>query len=241
MALTTLKVLSHYQRNLNYVWDVGTLDWVAETQPGSGGGGGGDASAANQTTEIARLTEISAVLGTQADGHADFIDDGTISSRLRTIELDLFNIQDAIQTNVSIAKLNGEAIDLGNGTVGTGTQRVTVASNSTGQTKVIPSYPVLWVSGSTAASGNTAVVTPASGKAVRVHYVSYNPSSDQNEIAFRFGAAGTKFLLNTVPASSIIAKDFGDAKYITGAVDEVFYFYQGFGASTNYNVFYSIV
>lgn len=241
MGLTTLKVLSHYQRNLNYVWDVGTLDWVAETQPGSGGGGGGDASAANQTTEIARLTEISDVLGTQADGHVDWDGDGTISGRLRTIELYLFGVQDSIQNSVSIARLNGENIGLGNGVVSTGTLRVAVASDSGGQTKVIPSYPVLWVSSSTAASGNTAVVTPASGKAVRVHYVSYNPSSDQNEIAFRFGAAGAKFLLNTVPAGSIIAKDFGDAKYVTGAIDEVFYFYQGFGASSNYNVFYSIV
>lgn len=46
----------------NYVWDPNTLDWVPEEQAGGGGGGGGDASAANQTTEIARLTSILAQL-----------------------------------------------------------------------------------------------------------------------------------------------------------------------------------
>lgn len=45
-----------------YVWDTGLLDWVVMTQPGGGGGGAGDASAANQTTEIARLTSILAQL-----------------------------------------------------------------------------------------------------------------------------------------------------------------------------------
>lgn len=41
----------------NLVWNVGTLAWIEMTQPG-GSGGAGDASAANQTTEIARLTSI---------------------------------------------------------------------------------------------------------------------------------------------------------------------------------------
>lgn len=39
----------------NYIWDTGTLAWVAQT---ASAGGAGDASAANQTTEIARLTSI---------------------------------------------------------------------------------------------------------------------------------------------------------------------------------------
>lgn len=47
----------------NLVYDVGTLSWVAETQPTGAAGGGGDASAANQTTEIAKLTSIDGKLG----------------------------------------------------------------------------------------------------------------------------------------------------------------------------------
>lgn len=42
------------------VYDPNVLSWVAMTQPGTsaGGGGTGDASAANQTTEITKLTSI---------------------------------------------------------------------------------------------------------------------------------------------------------------------------------------
>lgn len=52
----------HSGTNFNYVWDTVGLEWVKETQAGGGAGGGGDASAANQTTEIARLTSILAQL-----------------------------------------------------------------------------------------------------------------------------------------------------------------------------------
>jgi hypothetical protein len=45
-------------QSCNYVEDVNTLTWVPMTQPGGSTGGGGDASAANQTTEIAKLTSI---------------------------------------------------------------------------------------------------------------------------------------------------------------------------------------
>jgi hypothetical protein len=41
----------------NYIWDVSTLAWIAQTATAATGGAG-DASAANQTTEIARLTAI---------------------------------------------------------------------------------------------------------------------------------------------------------------------------------------
>lgn len=44
--------------NKNQVYDPIGLAWAAETQPGGGSGGGGDASAANQTTEITKLTSI---------------------------------------------------------------------------------------------------------------------------------------------------------------------------------------
>jgi hypothetical protein len=42
--------------NQNLVYDVGTLSWVAMTQPGAGGGG--DATAANQVTGNASLASI---------------------------------------------------------------------------------------------------------------------------------------------------------------------------------------
>lgn len=48
------------------VYDVGTMAWVAMTQPATGAGGGGDASAANQTTEITKLTSIDGKLVSQS-------------------------------------------------------------------------------------------------------------------------------------------------------------------------------
>lgn len=44
----------------NLVWNTGTLVWDAMTQPTAGAGG--DASAANQVTEIARLTSIATAI-----------------------------------------------------------------------------------------------------------------------------------------------------------------------------------
>lgn len=51
-----------FTRSENWVWDVGTLDWVVETQPG--GAGGGDASAANQVIGNASLASIDGKLAT---------------------------------------------------------------------------------------------------------------------------------------------------------------------------------
>lgn len=49
-------------RSENQVWNVGSLAYVPMTQPTAGEGGSADSTAANQTTEIARLTSILAQL-----------------------------------------------------------------------------------------------------------------------------------------------------------------------------------
>lgn len=96
------------------------------------------------------------------------------------------------------------------------------------------------VSGTTSSAGNTAVATPTSGKRIRISYLSYNPEAE-NECAFRFGASGALFLRNVVPAGGIVAKDFGDYRYIQGAVDEVLYINLSDAVPTIWNVFYSEV
>lgn len=62
----------------NYVYDTGSMTWVAETQP-SGGGGGGDASAANQATQISLATSANTKLDTL---HSDLsgVTDGTLDA-----------------------------------------------------------------------------------------------------------------------------------------------------------------
>lgn len=61
MATTEFNSVSAV-KSLGYVWDPDLLDYVVATASGAGAGGGGDASAANQTTEISRLTSILAQL-----------------------------------------------------------------------------------------------------------------------------------------------------------------------------------
>ena len=91
--------------------------------------------------------------------------------------------------------------------------------------------------GQATALGNTLLLTPASGKSLRLWYVSYNPATAA-EIGFRFGAAGTIWLRNNLVANSVIAKDFKDFKFIQGAADEELYLNQTPAVTTNWTVFY---
>lgn len=104
--------------------------------------------------------------------------------------------------------------------------------------RVDPNYIGLTAaSGSVASSGNNTLITPAAGKKLRVYYCSYNPALAV-EAAFRFGAAGTLFLRNSITANSVIAKDFGALRYVEGAVNEVFILNLSLAVSTIWNTFY---
>lgn len=98
---------------------------------------------------------------------------------------------------------------------------------------------LLYASGTASSSGNTSIVTPTAGKKVQLRYISYNPLA-VNDVYFRFGVAGTKILYNSiVAAGSIITKDFGDFRYIEGAINEVLYINLLNAASTIWNIFYT--
>lgn len=93
-------------------------------------------------------------------------------------------------------------------------------------------------SGSASGSGNNTVITPASGKRLQVRYLSYNPVTAV-ECAFRFGTTGSLFFRNAVPAGAIVAKDFGDHRCLTGAVDEVLILNLSAAVATIWNCFYN--
>lgn len=94
-------------------------------------------------------------------------------------------------------------------------------------------------SGSASSSGNNTLITPTSGKKLRIFYLAYNPSA-ANEVAFRFGAAGGLFLRNSLTVGgSVIAKDFGDLRYIEGAVDETLVLNLSSGSTTIWNAIYT--
>ena len=92
-------------------------------------------------------------------------------------------------------------------------------------------------SGSVTGVGNNTLLTPASGKKLRVSYVSYNPALAV-EAAFRFGASGAPFLRNSIAAGGVVAKDFGDLRYIEGGVNEPLVLNLSVGVSTLWNAFY---
>ena len=94
-----------------------------------------------------------------------------------------------------------------------------------------------YASGQTSTSGNTTLLTPASGKLIRVYYASYNPLLAV-EAAFRFGATGTLWLRNNITANSVIAKDFGDFRFVQGTVGEVLILNLSLGVATNWNIMY---
>lgn len=92
-------------------------------------------------------------------------------------------------------------------------------------------------SGQVAGLGNNTLITPTAGKRLRVYYAAYN-ATVAVEAAFRFGATGTLWLRNNITANSVIAKDFGDFRFVQGAIDEVLILNLSLALATNWNIFY---
>ena len=93
-------------------------------------------------------------------------------------------------------------------------------------------------SGSVNGLGNNLCLTPSTGKALRLFYLSYNPS-DALEAGFRFGPSGTLFLRhNLTVAGAVIAKEFGVNRFWQGEADESLFLNLSVAAPTIWNAFY---
>lgn len=90
------------------------------------------------------------------------------------------------------------------------------------------------------AAGNNTLLTPAAGLSLRIYYASYNPLVAV-EAAFRFGAAGGLWLRNNLIANAVVAKDFGDWRYLQGAVNEALILNLSLAVAVNWTVFYQEV
>lgn len=231
----------------NWVWNIDTLDWDQMTQPGTSGGGGGDASAANQDTEIGYLSTITSNTGSVEDTAAaanpvggmllarrrDTLTAAEVSADGDNIALNASSkgqLHVKLADTVTVATAEGTPAEIYGTLTGiANTVNVDITSN----------LSVSWVSGNTSTSG-AALVTPASGKKLRVYYASYNPQLVDTELGFQF-ASGVLFLYNQVPAGSIVAKDFGDTRYIQGGIDEPLNIFIGTFALVYFNVFYTEV
>ena len=91
-------------------------------------------------------------------------------------------------------------------------------------------------SGQVTTSGNSTLVTPASGNRLRIFYLSFNNTTATVECYFAFGS--TQFLRNNVLANSVIAKDFGDFRCIQGAVDQALVLNLSVATTVNWNALY---
>ena len=101
----------------------------------------------------------------------------------------------------------------------------------------VSNAPITPASGQVAGAGNNTILTPDSGKHLRIFYASYNPFAAV-QAAFRFGPAGTLWLVNSVVANSVIAKEFGPTRLLEGAVDESLILNLSDAVATNWTVFY---
>lgn len=119
----------------------------------------------------------------------------------------------------------------------------TAANQATGNTTLsaidtnTAKLKLLTASGSVNGLGNNTCVTPTAGKKLRISYLSYNPALAV-EAAWRFGATGSLFLRNSVVANSVVAKDFGDMRYLEGAVDEALILNLSLAVATIWNCLY---
>mgnify|MGYP001264626184 CR=1 FL=1 len=101
----------------------------------------------NNIGDVDVLTVPADPFGTNADAAATAGSTGSIQAKLRLITSQLDAIQTAVQlidnaisgSGVNVSQINGVAPSMGNGTSGTGVQRVTIASDSTGTVAVTQS------------------------------------------------------------------------------------------------------
>lgn len=204
----------------NAVWDVAGQEWVAETQPS---GGGGVASDVN-------LISIDPTL----------LPEGETTIAVSSYQLETNSrIGNASDTPAPTDAYAGGGTEASvNARLQRIAQRVTIGNTSlasidltTTKVKLTPA------SGTASSNGNNTLITPAAGKKLRISYLSYNPATAVT-CAFRFAAAGALFLQNVMPAGSIVAKDFGDLRYIEGAINEALILNLSSGVSTVWNCFY---
>jgi hypothetical protein len=115
-------------------------------------------------------------------------------------------------------------------------------ASASASSQVVAAIPgasaLLSKSGLVSSAGDNTIVTPTNGKRLRLHYLSYNPDGAV-EVGFQMGGSGVLILRNKLTVGgSIIAKDFGDYRYLQGAINDPLTLTLSAAVSTIWNVFY---
>ena len=197
------------------VYNAGTLSWESAKQP-----------VLNTDTVAVTLAGVSTAAG-QTTGNSSL---ASILTELQSI-LTKLNASLAVTGTFYQATqpISAASLPLPSGAA----TQVTLAAIDASTAKLQLSI----ASGTVSGTGNNTIITPSAGKKLRLSYVSYNPSL-AIDAGFRFGAAGTLFMHNSIAANGVIAKDFGDMRYIEGAIDEVLILNMVVGVSTIWNALY---
>lgn len=94
-------------------------------------------------------------------------------------------------------------------------------------------------------SGNTTIVTPASGRRIRLHYLEYSAdgaNSADVTVYLRFGASGGAKYRTSLKAGSVFARNVGAGRrYIQGGIDEALIVNLSAGQTVNISVEYEEV
>ena len=94
------------------------------------------------------------------------------------------------------------------------------------------------VGGIVSAAGDNTLITPAAGNRLTVHYLMYNPETD-NTVHWKFGAGGTQQMRCKVPAESVISRAFSDGLELRGGVGTPLILNLGTAGAVNYTVYYT--
>lgn len=220
--------IGDYRGVASHNWDVNTLDWIRARQPvleagtvniGSSMVVTGTVTATGPITDSQlRAADIKITL----DGESVPVT-GTFWPATQPVSGTFWQTTQPVSA-ASLPLPTGAATEASLGTLNTNTVKVALTP----------------ASGSVSGTGNNTLITPASGKKLRIHYLSYNPTLAV-EAAFRFGASGTLVLRNSVAAGAVVAKDFGDMRYWESAVDEPLVLNMVVGVSCIWNALYTEV
>ena len=97
---------------------------------------------------------------------------------------------------------------------------------------------LLVAGGTVSAAGDNTLITPAAGNRLILHYIMYNPETD-NTVHWKFGAGGTQQMRCKVPAQSVISRAFSDGVELRGGVGVPLVVNLGVAGIVNYTVYYT--
>ena len=97
---------------------------------------------------------------------------------------------------------------------------------------------LLVVGGTVSAAGDNTLITPAAGNRLILHYLMYNPETD-NTVHWKFGSGGIQQMRCKVPAESVISRAFSEGLELRGGIGVSLILVLGTAGAVNFTVYYT--